>query len=474
MTEHTREATRFGNYSLLKLLSYGAMTEILLCAKADCLRCKTLYIVKRLLECITADTDKMQAFIREAEISTSLTHQNVVCAHEFGIVEHNGKTAPFLAMEYVFGKNLTQLQKKIPGTQAPVKITLGIIQAVARGLEYIHSYCDPYTLEQQPIIHKDISPDNIIVSYRGEVKITDFGIARRGDDDVFPNKISGKQGYMSPEQRQNQPLDQRSDIYSLGIVLWECLTGEKALAPSQECPSSPLPATGEIIHPSEKNTTVPRRVGDICMKCLEPEAEKRFQSARELNEAIDLCLAIDPVSTADIKTFMAEQFADEFENESNLLAQVLNTTTSSSSREQPPIAKEPSAPSRDTIEAVSHGDFGATSASESLKSSPPEAITEQYATETEALTPTARTSVQPLRAESTPQQFREEITLVLDTGASDSEQTAMLNKYDGPITGQEPFNTSELTMVSINSLQQNTTLKVAVEPNAATQTDYEM
>lgn len=300
---------------MFKKLCCGNVAEIFLAFKANEQGSKKIYVIKKFLDHISTESNKLQGFIREGEIATSLSHQNIVYCHEFGSAYSAHQPSYYLAMDYVFGKNLAQLNKQEQHEPLPVDITISIIKSVAGGLLYAHTFCDPFTLEEQHITHKDISPDNIIISYSGETKITDFGISERGPQKGSSNKISGKIKYMSPEQLLNKDLDHRSDIYSLGVVFWECLTGKRLFPERTERITGQADISTEVVHPCTMNVAIPMPVGDICMKCLEPEPEARFQSCRDLYDALLEHSNAGQEERKDLLTYMQNLFPEEFKTE---------------------------------------------------------------------------------------------------------------------------------------------------------------
>lgn len=323
MTDQSRRIRKFGDFNLLKMLTQGSTAEIMLALKANQLGCKKYYIIKTLSDHIATNEKKLQVFVRECEIATSLSHENIVQANDYGTVEMDGKPHHYLSMNYIFGKNLSQVINQAKTSLLPVDIVCSVIYSVARALIHAHTNTNPISLCDEPIIHKDISPDNIIISYRGEIKLTDFGISLLGDHDSLPGKIAGKWGYMSPEQKKGVFVDRRTDIYSLGIVFWECLTGKKLFTPQKDGKVNKDISEEEIIHPSEINSKIPKEVGDICMKCLETSPKNRYQSAQELRNALIRCPDTGQFSTLRMKKYILASFEEEYKAESQALRNTL-------------------------------------------------------------------------------------------------------------------------------------------------------
>lgn len=322
MKNNSLQTTTFGDYTLLKKLCCGSVAEIFLACRATEQKSRKNYVIKKFLNHISTKSNKLQGFIKEGEIATSLSHQNIVYCHEFGSVDSADQPSYYLAMDYVFGKNLAQINRQQPDVPLPVNITISIIKSVAGGLDYAHTFCDPFTLEEQHITHKDISPDNILVSYSGETKIIDFGISEKGEQIQKSDKISGKIKYMSPEQLLNKELDHRSDIYSLGVVFWECLTGTRLFPERSEPITAKSDTVTEVAHPCTVNVDIPQEVGDICIKCLEVEPEDRFQSCRELYDALLKHSHAERKERKDLQVYMLDIFSEEFKTEALELLEV--------------------------------------------------------------------------------------------------------------------------------------------------------
>lgn len=242
---------------------------------------KTLTI-KTIREKYTGDRDFVDMFIGEAKLVADLVHQNIVQIYKLGRV---GNTF-YIAMEYVHGVNLQEFMNRHLelGIKVPIDIAAFIISRVCRGLEYAHSKRDKQGQLLQ-VVHRDISPKNIMISSEGEVKITDFGIAKAHKlmKDQEGYVLMGKAQYMSPEQAQYLPTDRRSDIFSLAIVTMELLTGENIFGASEETTvilqnvcQKPIPKPRDI------NPDIPEAFEKILLKALERNIQKRYQDAGKM------------------------------------------------------------------------------------------------------------------------------------------------------------------------------------------------
>lgn len=214
----------FGRYRLIRLISIGGMAEVYQARSYGEHGFEKEVALKRILPSVAADADALEMFIREAKLAVALTHPNIGAIYELGKVHE----WYYITMEYIYGKNLRQIATTAAelGQVIPWEVAAAIAVGVASGLYYAHT---KRSVDGMPlgIVHRDISPQNIVISYAGEVKIIDFGIAKVANQ---PNQtqvgvIKGKTGYMAPEQIDGLVLDARTDQFCLGIVLWELLAG---------------------------------------------------------------------------------------------------------------------------------------------------------------------------------------------------------------------------------------------------------
>lgn len=277
---------RFGQYRILRSIAAGGMGEIFLAKRVGPGGFEKLVALKRMLPHLMRDERSVAMFLNEAKLAAQLNHANVVQIFDFGRL---GDTY-FISMEYVHGKNLRDILDRVGATGGvlPLEHALGIVREACAGLGYAHgrSAYDGTPLE---IIHRDVSPQNVLVSFDGEVKITDFGIAKASliSSETTAGTVKGKLSYMSPEQISGDALDHRSDLFSVGVILFELLTGRK-LFPDDVS----LPETIERIQqvdvpmPRDVNPDIPVEVEDLLLKALARSRNERFQSGREMELAI--------------------------------------------------------------------------------------------------------------------------------------------------------------------------------------------
>ncbi|RYZ78767.1 MAG: serine/threonine protein kinase, partial [Proteobacteria bacterium] len=223
----SQQLEQFGKYLLLEKLASGGMAEVYLAKSVGAVGVNKFVAVKRILPQYSQSREYIDMFKEEAKIAVNLNHGNVVSIYDFG-VEHEQF---YLVMEYVEGRNLRQIinEMKKSNVQFSTDQIVFIMKEVAAGLDHAHRCIDGSTGRPLNITHRDMSPQNIMVSFEGETKIIDFGIAK-AETQVEATKagtLKGKFGYMSPEQADGMPIDLRTDIFSLGIVLWELLANDR-------------------------------------------------------------------------------------------------------------------------------------------------------------------------------------------------------------------------------------------------------
>lgn len=274
---------RVDRYIVEDYLTEGGMGAIYVGKKLGAGGFERQVVLKQLLPEYTEQQDFIEMFLREAQISASLDHANII--HTIDLVMSD--TEHFMVMEYLPGADLRTLQKKarFGGKKFSVEAALYIGREVLAALTYAHKKQTPDG-KALGLIHRDISPSNILISNDGEVKLTDFGIAKASSHQSVFFKVKGKVGYMSPEQARNWPIDHRSDLFSLAICLWEILAGERLfIAPS--ITSSPEEVFGQGAGPlSAKRNDIPVSLERVMKKALSLDPEKRFATAAEFQDAL--------------------------------------------------------------------------------------------------------------------------------------------------------------------------------------------
>ncbi len=276
------DKSRFGPYILEKKIASGGMGELFL-ARKEVGKFRMRVAVKRILSERADDKDYISSLLDEANLASQLNHPNIATLHDFG----NIQGSYFIAMEFIDGENLLGIMKSGRG-KIPPGLIIYIVTEVCRGLDYAHKKVDDFSGQPLNIVHRDISPQNILVSLEGEVKIVDFGIARaaqRQSKKTTVGIVKGKLHYMSPEQASaSSELDSRSDIFSLGLIFYELLSGKKVYRGETSQEVLRMACEADITPIGEVRDDIPDKLNRIIMKALEPEPSSRYQTAKELLE----------------------------------------------------------------------------------------------------------------------------------------------------------------------------------------------
>jgi len=315
----TKPSQSENKYILLDLIGVGGMAEVYRCKLSGQRGFEKIIVLKKLLPQVAQDTVVVENFIYEARLAALLQHENIVHIYDFG--ELDGSY--FIAMEYLFGKDLYSIinQAKESGKPIGLENSLLITSKICEGMHYAHGLMD---LQQQPlnIIHRDLSPHNVFVTYDGKIKIIDFGIARA---ELFDNRtkegvIKGKISYMSPEQLTDNQIDLRSDIFSIGILLYEMLSGQRMFKGDtasliRQCMQGDYEKLEQV-----KPGLFPG-VYEIVNKALQKDRTRRYQTCSEMREAIEDCLfAMEKRPKTNIlKEYVLQLFEHSFENEKKTL-----------------------------------------------------------------------------------------------------------------------------------------------------------
>lgn len=304
-----------GDYILEEKIASGGMAELFKAKRKGVEGFEKTVAVKRILPNVAEDREFIDMLIDEAKIASQLSHPNIVQIFDLG--KKDGSY--FIAMEYVHGKDLRTILKTL-NSQAkilPYELSAYIAMKICDALYYAHNKKDS---EGKPlkIVHRDVSPQNILISYDGDVKLTDFGVAKASVKlhQTVAGQIKGKMLYMSPEQSKgSRDIDCRSDIYSLGCVLFEMITGKKLFMAESEMAVLEKVQKGKIIKPTKLNPDVPPQMESIVLKALKPRPSDRYQSALEMRKELEKFILTRRKTLPDnhdLSLFMAELFPDEF------------------------------------------------------------------------------------------------------------------------------------------------------------------
>jgi serine/threonine protein kinase len=314
----TRGIEVFGNYMLLEKFAIGGMAEVFLARPAVREGNGRLLVIKRILPQIANQHEFLNMFQREIQIIMGFTHANVVQLYDFGAV--NGQ--PYIAMEHIDGKSLRDVGARLHtlGRMIPIPTALSLVAQAASGLHYAHTFVHKANGTPLNTIHRDVSPHNLIVSYEGNLKVIDFGIAKAACSVVDLSRagtIKGKAAYFSPEHLEGINLDSRSDIFSLGVVAWELFTGQMLFAKSGDSEVSIMKkvihSDQHVIPPSQVRKDIPPEIDRLILTALEKNRTKRFRDAREFQmELRKYLLKYYPDYTySDTGEFIKSLFGDE-------------------------------------------------------------------------------------------------------------------------------------------------------------------
>ncbi|CAM4299519.1 protein kinase [Corallococcus sp. ZKHCc1 1396] len=305
----------FGKYQLLKKLATGGMAEVWLARQSGIEGFQKDVVVKRILPHLAEDREFVEMFRNEALIAARFNHPNIAQVYEFG--EANGTY--YIAMEFIHGEDLGRVMRKASGMNQWIArpLAVRIVASACEGLFYAHTRSDD---RGQPlnVVHRDISPQNILISFDGSVKLVDFGIAKAADQASMTKSgaIKGKFAYMAPEQAAGKHLDARADIFAIGLVLYEMLTGHRPLKKDSELATLQAAMECAIPAPSEV-ADVPRDMDHVVMRALAKSADDRYDNARELQSSLEELLVNERwvVGSVQISELMKTLFADRLAEE---------------------------------------------------------------------------------------------------------------------------------------------------------------
>jgi eukaryotic-like serine/threonine-protein kinase len=310
----------FGRYQLLTKLASGGMAEIYLARQQGLEGFEKLLVIKRILPHLAEDEEFIQMFLDEARIAARLNHPNIVQIFDLGAIGDSF----FIAMEYIHGEDVRRVWKQADaaGKPLPIALTCRIVAEAASALDYAHKRIDPANAKPLGIIHRDVSPQNILVSFEGGVKLVDFGIAKAADSvgHTRSGVLKGKYSYMSPEQAAGKKIDKRTDIFALGVVLYELLTGIRLFKRNTEVETLKAVAECQVEPPSVLNPDVSAELERIVMKALERKVEDRYREALEFQIAIEEWLTQHrlPASSAHLTSFMRDVYWERLSEEARI------------------------------------------------------------------------------------------------------------------------------------------------------------
>jgi len=318
----------FGAYTLLKRLAVGGMAEVYVAKAQGIGGFEKLVAIKVIHPRLSEDEHFITMLVEEAKLSVLLTHGNIAQTFDLGCIDETY----FIVMEYVDGADAYRILKRCEARkrQLPIDVCTYVVSEVANGLDHAHRKRDS-SGKPLNVVHRDISPQNVLISHTGEVKIVDFGIAkaalRTGQTEA--GVIKGKYYYMSPEQAWGDPLDHRSDIFSLGVVLYELLTGEMLYKEDNIPALLDRVRKADVLPPSLRRPEIPTTLEQIVLKACAKKPEDRYQSAHDMAQALSTFLYTVTAS------FTAQRLAD-------LMRELFGEQAESGERKAPPpVAPRP-------------------------------------------------------------------------------------------------------------------------------------
>ncbi len=315
------ERNQLGKYELIRRLATGGMAEIYLARAAAIEGFEKRVVLKRILPQHADNQAFIRMFLAEARLAATLHHPNVVQVYDIG--EDDGTY--FFAMEHVEGVDLRELLRSAHSASRPIPLQhiLHFVVGICAGLHYAHDKRDDNG-ELLDIVHRDVSPSNVLITFDGGVKVVDFGIAKASNVSTTAGTLKGKIPYMSPEQCRSEPLDRRSDVFSIGTLLWELTTGQRLFRGDNELALIGKVARGDVPPPSSVREPYPPGLEPIVLKALAADVEHRYATALELQLALEDFAheAGLPLSAARAKPFVREVCARRIAQLDDLLGGV--------------------------------------------------------------------------------------------------------------------------------------------------------
>jgi serine/threonine protein kinase len=336
----------YGPYRLLERVAVGGMAEVFKAKRSGVEGFEKVVAVKRILLHLSDNKEFVDMFVDEAKMVAGLTHPNIVQIFDLGRIDKSY----YIAMEYVQGRDLRSILRRARerGTRLPLDLCFLIASRVCAALEYAHRKKDDRG-QAMMTVHRDISPQNILISFEGDVKLTDFGIAKAASKATVTEAgaLRGKLLYMSPEQAWGKPMDRRSDLFSLGIVFYEMVTDHKPFLGSSEVSILETVRECKVAPPSTLNRQIPPALERVVMKALERDPDRRYQDAAEMYRDLEAVIheTAPPPTSAALARFM-EQLYEPREREGTVVDDAHEPAVDASAEEAP--APRPPAPPEHT------------------------------------------------------------------------------------------------------------------------------
>jgi hypothetical protein len=283
---HSGTADSASRYRELARIGRGGMAEVFLAVTCEA-TVRKLVVLKRIWPELASDPTFAAMFLDEARLAVRMSHPNVVQTYE--VTEHDGRLT--IAMEYLDGQPLTRVQNRLSAPRGTTELTLAlrlrIIIEILAGLGHVHDLTD-YDGRPLGVVHRDVSPHNVFITYDGHVKLVDFGVAKMAaaSQETRPGTIKGKLAYMAPDQLRPHPIDRRADLFSVGVILWELLAGRRMWQGMTEVTIVRHLSYGLPLPPLRPMTALPSGLEDVCRKALAMNPDDRYATAGEMEHAL--------------------------------------------------------------------------------------------------------------------------------------------------------------------------------------------
>lgn len=302
----------FGQYQLLDRIGVGGMAEVWKARMTGVEGFRKTVAIKRILPHLTDSSDFVDMFIDEAKLAAQLNHANIIHIYDLGKIGRDY----YIAMEYVEGENLRSIlnRSREEARPVPLGLALHVGARLASALDYAHRKRD-FDDREMGLVHRDVSPQNVLVGYEGTIKLCDFGIVKAASKSSHTRMgaLKGKLQYMSPEQAWGRTVDGRADVFSLGALVFEMLTGRRLFAGESEMEVLEAVRECRVVRPSEVEPAVPEAVDAVVLGALQADPDERFQSAGELERRLDEILATMRPSPgqAELASYMSRLFRSD-------------------------------------------------------------------------------------------------------------------------------------------------------------------
>jgi len=306
------DGVRFGQYVLKEKIATGGMAEVWKARMRGVEGFQKMVAIKKILPHMSDNEEFVTMFIDEAKLAAQLNHNNIIHIYDLGKIA----SSFYIAMEFIDGRDLKAILKRGEDRGQPMTIELALFIAskIASALDYAHRKRD-FDEKEMGLVHRDVSPQNVLISYEGDIKLCDFGIAKAASkaSHTIAGALKGKLQYMSPEQARGKNIDRRSDIFALAVVLFEMLTGRKLFTGESEMSILEQVREGQVQTPSALNDEVTPEIDHIVLKALEKNADDRYQTAGEMARDLDAVLySFRPTPTsADLAIFMHRIYSED-------------------------------------------------------------------------------------------------------------------------------------------------------------------